>query len=445
MALSNYNLWNYVRNLYPSFASHTSKATKELFTEKGFEQLQSFDGTALNDFFGLSLRVFLQKITAADVKDVLAEQDFGESYDTPWGGFAQRIAIDSIKPVSPAFKGLQDGDSPDPFVVRKPATKERFYDQNFDYQSLVTIPDMGLYKNMWVQEYGMSEYMAGIMKGLANGYKLQKTTTKLNLLNEMINSETYPLKETQSYVVNLDYEEPTPSGIIEFIELIRNIVDSMVYAPATGAFNTLGFESTQDKDNLRLLITPLMANKLATISRLNSPEDMSIPIPVVKVPNFGGLTPSVTSDSSPYVGGSIRLASDAEPTYATYKAAAVSSEGEEIVITNDNFAGTPIYDDFGTIVAYAFYNSTAIATVGEATFKTIYIPVDQIRYNDPNNRTLAVIADKRILFENIQNPYTVEPIRNPRGLYTNYWASSANNSIKLDRIYNVAKISINGD
>lgn len=435
MALTNVQLWNYIRDKYPNFASQTAKGTADLFTERGFDQLAQFDSSILNDFFNLSLRVFLQKINVADVKDLLADQDFGESYDTPYGGYVQRLSINSIKPISPGYKGLQDGDSPDPFVVRKPETNERFWTQNFDYASLVTMPDNALYKNMFVAEDGMSTYMAGIMKGLQNGYTLQKYTNKLEALNAGLTSSNFPLKDTQQYETA---EVTDADSIIAFIKLVRDIVDAMVFSPATAAFNAYGFESTQEKDRLRLLIKPELANAMATISRLNSPEDMSLPIKTVKVPNFGGLYPVLTAGDV-YAAGTIRTDSSEDPTYATYKAATKNATDVTIpalfVVNSD----TPIYDDFGTKVAWAITTQT---TDGETiTTTTYYIPTDVTKYYDPNEDVIAIIADKGYIFENVQNPYQVEPIRNPRGLYTNYWASSPNNGIVVDHLYNIVTIS----
>ena len=403
MALTNAQLWTYLRNHYPKFKSETSEVTADLFTERGFEQLQNFDSSILNDFFDLSLRVFLQKIDVADVKDLLAGQGFGEDYETPYGGYTQRIAINSIKPVSPAFKGLQNGASPDPFVVRKPDTSERFFTQNFDYQSLVTMPDAETYKNMFVNETGMSEYMAGIMKALANGYALQVYNNKLEAINAAINSETYALKDTQKYgiaISNFDAsgintanaETVFASQFIGFIQLVRNIVDGMVYNPATGAFNQAGFETTQDKGRLKMLVRPTLANAIAAIMKLNNADDMSLPIDIVKVPDFGGLIP--------------------------YKEAAYTTPLY------------PVYDKLGSVIGYA---ETEGATEPTVQASAVY-------WKDPNEKILAVIADKGVVFTNTQNPYRVDPIRNPRGLYTNFWASSVNNGIFYDRYYNLVTI-----
>ena len=403
MALSNLQLWDHLRNKYPKFKSETSKGTAELFTERGYEQLRNFDSSVLNDFFDLSMRVFLQKIDVADVKDVLSGQDFGEDYATPYGGYTQRIAINSIKPVSPAFKDLVSGQSVDPFVVRKGESSERFFTQNFDYQSLITMPDDTTYKNMFVDENGMTAYFAGMMKALANGYTLQVYNNKLEAINAAIKSANYPLQDSQKFQVAIANMEAAnvatadgayayASQFIAFIQLVRNIVDSMVYTPATGAYNAAGFESTQDIGRLKLLVRPTLANAIASIMKLNNAEDMSLPIDIVKVPDFGGLQP-------------FGEAAFTTPLY-------------------------PVYDSLGAVIGYnTVENASAVTVLPSA-----------VHWKDSNAKIIGIIADKGVVFTNTQNPYQVEPIRNPRGLYTNFWASSVNNAVLYDAYYNLVTI-----
>ena len=60
-----------------------------------------------------------------------------------------------------------------------------------------------------------------------------------------------------------------------------------------------------------------------------------------------------------------------------------------------------------------------------------------VYWDDPNKDVYAILADKGLVFQMRQNPYEVKPIYNPRGLYTNYWASSPNNGIFVDHYYNM--------
>lgn len=108
--ITNAELWNSVRKSFPNFASHTSEATKETFTEAGFEKLKNWNADTLNDFFSLSMRVWLNIVNISHATDTLESQGFGEYFDMPWGGYVQRMATNSVKPISPKYKGLKDGD-----------------------------------------------------------------------------------------------------------------------------------------------------------------------------------------------------------------------------------------------------------------------------------------------------------------------------------------------
>lgn len=396
-AITNADLWEQLRNKFPSFAAHTAKGTADLFTERGFERIQQYDASVLNDFFTLSMRVWLNVVNISHAKDPLADYDFGEYFDQPWGGYIHRLSTNSIKPISPAYKGLKDGDSPDPFVVRKPVTNERFWVQNFDYQSLVTIPDEFQIKQIFISEYGMSEYMAGIFEGLQNGYTVQVYLNKLEALNAALTSTKDPLQSTQ--VFNVTYSAtPTEQELKNLQLAFFNAVTAMTIAPQTGAFNAAGFVSTQDKSRLRLLVRPGYKAALAVnvMTGAFNPQYLNLDIPIIEVPNFGGLKP-------------FKEAAFTTPLY-------------------------PVYNALGEEIGWA-------ESAGSTTVTT---PLGQEFYQDPNATTIAVLADKGVVFECRQNPYRVEPIRNPRGLYTNHWASSPNNTIAYDPYYNLIAFQTTG-
>ncbi len=392
--ITNADLWDACRAKSPQFKSHTAKATAELFTETGFEQLQNNEySNILNDFFEISMRVYLQQINVSRAVDQLSSNGFGEYYSQPLGGIIQRMSIDSIKPVSPRFKNLSNGDSPDPFVVKKPTTNERFYKQNFDYQSLLTMPDEFQFKQMFISEFGMSEYMGGLMTALENGYTVQLYENKLEAINAGINSTNHPLQDTQKINVSLS-ADPTAAELTEFILSVRNVVDAMTLGPQSNGFNAMKFSTFQDKTRLKLLLRPGIKNAIAVkvLANAFNQENLNLPIDVIEVPHFGGLLPY------------------ADSAYET--------------------ALYPVYDNLGTLIGY---NTTANAT-------EVTVDIDDVYWKDPNADVIGLIADKGYLFYSQQNPYRVEPIRNPRGLYTNYWASSPNNAVCIDHIYNVVEI-----
>lgn len=392
--ITNANLWDAIRAKFPNFRSHTSKATAQLFTESGYEAIKASDyPDTLNDFFELSLRVYLQQINVSRAEDTLSNNGFGEYYDQPLGGYIQRMSIDSLKPISPAYKKLIDGRSVDPFVVRKPRANERLFKQNFDYQSLITIPDDFQFKQIFISEFGMSEFMGGLMTALENGYTVQLYENKLEAINAGINSLSHPLQDTQKVEVSLS-SVPTKDELSKFILTVKNVVDAMTLGPQTSAFNAMHFNTIQDRGRLKLLLRPGIKNAIAVevLANAYNQENLNLPIDVIEVPNFGGLVP-------------------------------YEDEAFETQLY-------PVYDDFGAVKGYNKAQDQTEVTVEDV----------DVYWKDPNADVLGIIVDKGYIFFSQQNPYRVEPIRNPRGLYTNYWASSPNNAVCVDHIYNMVEL-----
>lgn len=76
-------------------------------------------------------------------------------------------------------------------------------------------------KTIFISEYGMSEYIAGILQGMENGWIVQKYENKLEALNAALNSTTYPLANTQ--VFNLEYANPDAPTAEELRKTINSI------------------------------------------------------------------------------------------------------------------------------------------------------------------------------------------------------------------------------
>lgn len=408
--ITNATLWDAIRDKYPQFASLTAKATKDTFTNEGWEAITSSQPTLLNDFFELSMRVYLQLVNVSRAKDTLEDKGFGEYYDNPEGGVIQRMGVNSITPVSPAYKGLTNGSSVDPFVVRKPKVSERFFKRNFDYQSLITIADQYMLKDMFINPYGIDEFMSGIMTGLQNGYINQVYLNKLEVLNAAINSTAHPLQATQKYDVTVTTPgDPTITECGDIIRLIKNIVGAMDLGPQTDAYNALKFKTTQDISRLKLLIRPGYKTAIETklMAQAYHNEKLNIPIEVIEVPHFGGLQPQVD------ISGTM---TDVYPQY-------------------DGLGAVKVVDD----PSDAHYMQEVFNTAADGSGTDYY--TEDVEYLDPNATVMAVIADKGAVFTSRQNGYSVEPQRNARGLYTNYFASSPNNTVAYDPLYNFVVIN----
>lgn len=382
--LTNVELWNACRQASPTFASHTSEATADLFTEKGYAQLTSPDTKILNEFLQLSIRVSLNMVNISHAQDPLAAAGFGEAYDMSMGGITQRMAVDSIKPVSPGYN-LTEGQSVDPFIVRKPKMAERFYDQNFDYQSFITMQNFNL-KQVFISEFGVSQLVAGVMEGLQNGWIVQKYTNKLEVINAGLNDVN--LQDTQQ--ISVDYTTGTDDELRNFILAVKDTITAMTVSAQTSAFNAAKFATTQDKSRLKLLIRAGFKNALdvKTLVGAFNPQYLNLDVDVIEVEHFGGIYYQLKDNKT-------RL--------------------------------YPAYNTLGEMIGLNEAEGQTVAThqIDDAEVEAV----------DPNADVIAILADKGWLFETMQNEYTVEAIHNPRGLYDNFWASAPKNGIHYDRYF----------
>lgn len=418
--LTNMQFWDECRKNNAQFESYTSVGTKETFSEQGFEAIKASDLNILNKFFELSLRVALQKVDIARAVNPLTDAGLVEVYDTPNGGFVQRIAVDSISPISPVYNGLTDGSSVDPFKVRKPKSSQRFFSQNYDYQNLITIQEFQV-KQIFLDEYGMGQYIAGILAGLESGRIKQEYVNLKEVINAGINSTEYPLKDTQKIQTTLPQavDTVTADQLTAFIESVMDLMTAMDTQVSSGQYNAAGFDTKVDKSEYVLLVRAGIKNRIKTRLMVGAynPEDLAIPIDrIVEVSDFGGMYPY------------------AEETYTTRLYPVYDAFGAETgyYIAEAN-AGTLTVkqDSDNNILGYQASQGTDISAISNVVAK------DAVYWKDENAEVMAMVAQKGLVFENRQNPYTVQPIYNPAGLYTNYWASSPANGINYDYYYNV--------
>lgn len=390
MSITNLQLWNSIRKNFPQFRSHTSEGTADLFTERGFNQLMATDAHAIDEWFELSVRTYLVAVNVQRVKDPLEIGGFGETFEAPFGAIIQKMSTGNVTPVSPAYRGLKDGDSPDPFVVKKAETFERFWKQNFDYQALITIPDDYAKKQIFISEFGMDTFMSSQMTALENAYKLQRYTNKMECIHGLLSSENMSLMQPAQQVSFVQAgDQPTADELRQFILSLTMVKKAMVIGPQSSAFNIMKFPDIQDASRLKLLLRVGYKDYIEQIlmSNVYHDEKLNIDLDIVEVPDFGGITYLIPGTSNP---------------------------------------AYPVYDTLGSVIGFA---STEGATTPE-------YQKEELDTLDPHADVVAILADRGVIFEARQNSYEVEPIRNPRGKYTNFWASSPGNTIAIDRLYN---------
>lgn len=431
--MDNATFVNTLRVLSPQFASTTADMTMQEFTERGFEAIVRNNRQFFSDTFNIALAVVLQEVNFPKVKDLLA--DFGTVYTNQWGKYIQRISIDMVKPVSPGWVNLKNGDSVDPFVVNEPSGKDRYFVSNFDFQVIVTIRSTELYKPMFISEFGFSEFLAALLLSINNQWTLQRYYNKLEAINAGINSTSYPLQSTQILEVDWpdDGTEPTNEQLTNYLLTIKRLITDIETTPTSSAFNAAGFETIQEVDRLRMLQRKGIKDLISVnvLTGAFHPENLSLPLTPYQVDNFGGL--QYFSDDA--------YTTQVYPVYSEKLGDVIgfisTADAETAGLTARN---TPEGTLYGYMLAY---DTTAPDTMVAIKNKTDI--ASKLFIKDPNDDVLAIIADKGWLFESLQNGYEVNTIYNPRGRYTNHIASSANNTIAVDYNYNVWVIKKNSN
>lgn len=407
----------------PQFKSLTANVTVQKL-DAGWEANKNFDPTVVNEWFKVSMKIILEKVDIATVKNPIESYGIVENYLDEWGNTAQRIAVSSMKPVAPAFHGLENGDSVDMYKVRKPNLSERFFEQNFDFQNFFTLQDFQI-RQILTSEFGMDQITSGIMAQMENSYTKQRYLNELEALNAGMNSTDFPLQENQVIEVGSWTDASvTDAELLGFIQDVKNVVAAMTLAPSTSAYNAGDFETAINTEDLVLLVRPDILTKIQTrlmVGAYNK-EDLSLPIDVKPVLNYGGLVPYVLTDPS-------------DPTSVSYVQPIYDSLGEQVAYVDASVTvnGPARWDP---VSKKWIVNVTSGGTTAD-TNQT----VTEVLWEDKNDNVLGVIIQKGAIFTTQQNGVQMIPTPvNARGVYTNFFFNVINAGVHFDYYYNLVLI-----
>ncbi len=416
--MSNADFLTKVAELAPQFKEIASKVAKEGFTDSNFEAMSQLPTGQDNvsNFYSIACLVGMQFVDYAGFKNKVDEIGVIERLAMPFAEYIQRNRVKRIKNVNPAWKGLKDGDSVDPYVVRKPEIEQDYYGgKNVAYQTFITMQEFDL-KRGWLSENGIGEIVGAVF----NMIDLDRAEFDYGLykeaLNGAINSQTHALQGSQklelaaptSTVANFTAATFTKDELIELVEDLIDIGEAIESNVTLTTFNAAKYPMPLNTSDLVMMIRPGYKAKIRTLlADVYHDENLKIPFDMKVVENFGGLVP----------------------------------------YDSDNAELQPVYDSLGAMVGYVkkSYTNVSAATYDEANDKyTVKYGSQQgstadvtpesgvDHYVDPNEKVIAVLAQKGLIFELIQNPFNVRPIFNPRGEYTNTFFNQLDNYLGVN-------------
>lgn len=425
----------------PKFRSYTAEGTQSRLTKAGVEAISQIP-EAKGEFYSTLLRVIWQKLDVARAVNSFERTGLMEYWDMPYGEYAQRMAVSGVAPISPKYRGLQTGNTVDPFVLNIPEIQERFIPLNYDYQALISEQQID-FKRMLLTDGQIGAVAGGLIEGLETGRVIQENVLTKQVLNTGLNSKKHPLRDTQKYKIESltsnDVESYTNEQLVDLLVALGDIFSGMfaVDNPATGMYNAAGFKTRVESDQYVMLMRSGLKNRLNKITRAGTynPEYLNLEIDnrIYDINDFGGLTPYTDSEHTTPLYPVFNIFGG-ETGYYISEADATSAGAtltKKSVTVGDNTS----------VVGYQI--ATAGITPETITGAVSEDNIDPANWVDPNENIIAIIGQKGILGLNRQNGYTVTPIYNPAGIYTNYWANSPNNGIYYDYFYNMIVITTN--
>lgn len=422
-SMTNSDFLTAVASRAPQFKELASKKSEEIFTAKGYEalsQIYSSNGDPVTDFYQVALLVGLQVVNMVDFDNPLDRMGLIERYGMDLGGYMQKNYVRRIKNVSPAFKGLENGDSPDQYEVRKPEIDQNYFGLNWNYQNWISLQDFDL-KGGWLRENGIGEVTSQVF----NMVGLDRVETEyakfFEVLSGAINSTDHPLQNSQKLVLGAALS--TESGVRAFIKFIKNVARAIEAVPVSDLYNAAKYPNGAKADKMVILVREGVLSEIEDVlGYAFNPSKLALPFDIYEVPNFGGMT--------------------------LYDAA--TGETKLQVVYDKN--GTPVggVDALATVNGYATKRDSdgryiVNITAGGATANTTFPEFDRgetIWVDEVNALIQAVIIEKGTIFELIQNRFTAEPVRNARGMYTNTWFNQLNNGIEYEHHKNLVTISL---
>ena len=401
--LTNTQFLTAVSKVAPEFKELAAKNARDVFTEAGYQSLQNIPGTedAVTRFYNIALLVGLQTVEHAKFKDVLASMGILERLQMTMGAYKQENRVQRIKNVNPAWlgsdgTGLKNGDSVDPYVVRKPVIDQNYYGLNWNYQNFFTLQDFDL-KLGWVTPNDGIQSIVSAIYEMVDLDRLETEYSKFfEVLNGAIHSTDHALADTQQIILDSWSATPTDAEVEELIRVLKNIVEVFDSMPSVDIYNAGKYPNGADASDMTMLVRVGIKSKIDTVmAYVFGPEYLQFPIKVKSVPNFGGIKHYAASDTK---------------------------FEKELV---------PVTDTYGAFTGYYSADGTTTGQIAEA--ETVEV--------DPLSDVLCVICQRGVIFELIQNEMKVRPIINPRGEYQNTFFNQMNNGINYNHFKNLITIS----
>lgn len=417
----------------PKFQGYVAAGTQGRFDKDSIEALSN-NPEAMDEFYSTLMRVVFQKLNVARAENGFTRSGLVEQWAVPMGEYTQRMYVGAVAPISPQYRNLKQGDWINQYIINKPEVEQSFWKLNYDRQSLLTLKRVDQ-KRIFLEEGQMGALTAGLLEGINTGNTIQDSLVIKNAINTAINSKDHPLQAAQNIVISswatgADLDSVTDEQLTDFLIAISNLFDSMfaVDNPATGLYNAAGFKTRVERNQYVMYARTGIKNRInkkLMVGAFN-PSYLNLDLgEIYDINDFGGLIPykekehttqlypiftSLGSTTGYYI-------SDADAQTAITegklkKSAVTTTEGESVT---------------GYLISAPDTDAKSISgSVAESN----------VEWLDQNDDVIAVIAQRGVIGQNLQNAMEMSVVPNYLGMYQNYIANQPNNGIYYEHHYN---------
>lgn len=420
--MSNAEILTKVAELAPQFKEVAAKNSQDVFTEKGFEAFKNLPTGSdnLTTFYGLAMMIGLQKVELVKFHNPIDDIGLLARFGMSLGEYFQMTHLDEIPEVDPGWLDVEDGESIDQQIVRKTGATQDYWMKNLDFQNQITIDRKDL-KKAWIRENGIGEFIAGKYRMVDLSRVKREFGLFFTLLDGAITSTDHPLQASQKLKVDSWTDGAvTDEEINNLIKLVKDLVRAIDADVASTEFNAAAYPNYSRPGELVMLVrVDFLSMVEKVLGYAFNPEKLNLPIAIKGVLSFGGLVPQTAE------GVNLQPVANKRGVIVGYVYETDTVNGRAVIRKSDGKYVVNVTRE-GTTA------DVELVVTGNKAPKSF----------DPHADVIAVIAEKGIFFELIQNG--LEVIASPyngRGDYQNVWFNERDNGMGYNHYKTLITIS----
>ncbi len=232
------------------------------------------------------------EVIEAKARNYLEEAGVIHEISEPIGAYKQHILMSIPQAADPQFMDIWNKSSVDQQRIWKTEDREYFQDLGgLAIQVPITLSETE-FREAFATLSAMENVLSAKRNAVVTAYSLNMLYSELDCVSKAINDTTFPRKPAQDITLSeqVDLENMSDAAYKELLKVVRAIKFNLTHY-FTGEYNAAGYATMHKDDDLIMLVRGEIAKYIGVdllFSAYNK-DELGFDIPLVPVPNFGGL------------------------------------------------------------------------------------------------------------------------------------------------------------